>query len=679
MNNRHLIIFSFTAVLLCCLSCKKNFDQPPLASDPGIVANTSIRALKTLHTNGSFEQIRNGVVISGVVVADDRSGNLYKEICIEDSTGGITVKLDRSGLYTDYPVGRKIFIKCDGLWLSDYGHLIQLGMVDKSTPANPQLAGIPATLFNTYLFRGSLGNQVVPRLISLDQLNDSLQSMLIQVQQVQIAAADTAKTYGDTSAAKGNLSLGVTDCAGKKAVIYTSGYATFAGTKAATGSGTLTAIYFVYNSTVEFIVRDTSDLRMTNPRCGSAAATIRSIRTLYTGRDMKLGTYQLGGTVVSDAVNKNVSSGTMVVQDGTAGIFVYPGATVSARMGDSVSLNVSGDSLINYHGSLEIKIPSGGAQPVIVATGRSVVPKSLTVSQLNAAIDSLSGMLVTVAGASVTSGGTYAGSRTLADNTGQIVLYTNAAASFAGTSIPSGPCSWTGYASVFDAVKQLQIRNTSDVSIPSAAPAGNGTGISLDHSPYLINFDNLGSGLPPGVSVKLGSTTTSAGTDGPFAANKALWNASGAGFKNFASAAVLAGSANQGSQDNATNRALGVRQTSSAGYDPGAAFVFQINNTSGKSNFVLDFLLESLDSTAGRTVVWRVDYTAGSNPILFTTVAQNLVTTGSFINIPVNVKFGNVLDDLPGPVWMRIVNLSASTGSGSRPATAIDDVKISWD
>ena len=121
-----------------------------------------------------------------------------------------------------------------------------------------------------------------------------------------------------------------------------------------------------------------------------------------------------------------------------------------------------------------------------------------------------------------------------------------------------------------------------------------------------------------------------------------------------------------------TNRALGVKQTSATGYDPGAAFVFEINNTSGKTNLALNFLLQSLDDGIGRTTTWQVDYAIGDNPTTFipVTTSPSIITTGpTFSSTPVTVNFGNALDNQSGKVWIRIVTLSATTGSGSRAST----------
>ena len=80
------------AIAITFSSCKKNYDNPPGAADPAIVANISIKDLKALHTTAqAYDIVTSDLIISGVVVADDKSGNTYKQLFIEDATGGLQV------------------------------------------------------------------------------------------------------------------------------------------------------------------------------------------------------------------------------------------------------------------------------------------------------------------------------------------------------------------------------------------------------------------------------------------------------------------------------------------------------------------------------------------------------------------------------------------------------------
>jgi gliding motility-associated-like protein len=202
---------------------------------------------------------------------------------------------------------------------------------------------------------------------------------------------------------------------------------------------------------------------------------------------------------------------------------------------------------------------------------------------------------------------------------------------------------------------------------------------TLTTSPYLETFNGIGTGLPTGFTVRTGATATALGTTATFSSTAAPWNSTTGGFRNSASA-VAGAAAVTATQAAASDRAISVRQTGSLG-DPNGAFVFQIDNTTGKSAFKLTFDLQSLDISSSRSTVWTVDYGIGAAPTSFTaaTAAGTLTTGGStFTNNSINVDFGNALDNNNGPIWIRIVTLAASSGSGNRPTTGIDNFNLSF-
>ncbi|MBL7726823.1 MAG: choice-of-anchor J domain-containing protein [Dinghuibacter sp.] len=277
----YIPVAALVSTLLVLNACKKTFDAPPTYTDPNMVANTTIKQLKSMHALGGYEPITTDIVISGVVTVDDKSGNFYKEIYIQDGTSGISVQLDGTNLYTSYPIGRKVFIKCKGLYLSDYGGMIQLGVIDRSVPANPTLAGIPFQQFDSYIVKGSLNNPVVPRAVTRSQLNtnfqDSLLGTLVQLDGYEFSAADTGKTYADTSASKNSINLTIKDCSTNNIIVRTSGFASFAGQHPAGGNGKITALYTIFNSTRQLIVRDLNDIQFTGQRCAMFEDDFNSI------------------------------------------------------------------------------------------------------------------------------------------------------------------------------------------------------------------------------------------------------------------------------------------------------------------------------------------------------------------------------------------------------------------
>lgn len=474
------------AVVSLVASCKKTYDEPPVTGAPDIVANITIKDLKARYTTqGTTVAITDDAVIEGVVNMDDKSGNYYQQISIQDSTGGILLRLAGSNLNTSYPVGRKIYVKAKGLYLGDYGRMIQLGGgVDT---INGGVTLLTQNLQDKHIFKGAVNQPLVARTVSFSQLGTGLQdpyvNTLIRLENVEFSPADLSKNYADNGASGNRFVQGCTAPATNRITLRTSDFANFATLPVAQGNGDILGIYSLFNSTKQLTIRDTTDVRFYGPRCA-------------------------GGTV-------------------------------------------------------------------------------------------------------------------------------------------------------------------------------GGTPITLGTSPYTINFDNIGTGFPTGVSVSSNATATSLGIAGAYTATKGLWNATGAGFKNLASATGLTQAATNADQDNATNRALAVRQTSTVdiGGDPGASFIFLLANTSGKNNLKMDFKLQSLDAASGRTTTWTVEYAIGDTPTSFTTVGAtgSMLTGGNtFSNTPISVSFPAALNSIAQKVWIRIIAKTPTTGGGNRATTAIDDVQFSW-
>lgn len=674
-------------------SCKRDFDQPPSFIDPNITPNTTIKQLKAMHTIGALERITQDITIGGVVVADDKSGNFYKSIAIQDETGGITVRLDGTNLNTTYPVGRKIYIKMKGLYLGDYNRLVQIGGgIDDTDPTRPELAPLASTLFDTYILKGTLNNTVAPKVVSVTQLHDSLQSMLIQLNNMEFITSDTSKTYADV-VTQASRNLNVKGCSGSSVILRSSGFANFAGINVPNGNGTLLAIYTMFGSTKQLIIRDTSDVRFTGTRCGSGPTTVMNIsdvRALFTGTTTSAPDgRRITGVVISNKNTANLNDQNLILQQGNgqSGIVVRFDAPHSFDMGDSIDINISGQEISEFNSTLQVNnVPLGYATRV--GTGKTITPRVATLAQINTNFEAWESTLVQVNNAALSGSGTYSGNVTMNDGSATLILRTSTSATFAGQSYPANAASVVGYLSEFNTTKQLGIRGTTDVV--AGGGTGGSTGLNLTTSPFLLNFDNIASGLPQGVFVKVGATATSLGSADATLYNGSLatgtaWNQFSLGVKNYASATGLTSTSDQAAQDASTNRALGFRQTGTAttGGDPGVAFVFQLANTTGKTNLQLSFLLQSLDATAtGRTTTWTVDYGIGDSPTSFTaltTVPTPLTTAqGTFASTPVTVNFGSALNNVNQKVWIRIVALNATTGSSNRPSSAVDNFQLTW-
>ncbi len=278
-----LISAAVLVAAICTLgACKKSFDQPPGPGEVNLVANTTIEGLKSYHViPGAYDLIGNDVIISGIVVANDESGNFYKQLFIQDETGAMQVLINAYSLYASYPVGRKVYIKCKGLTLSDQNNNMVLG-VKAIVGGLPSVEGIPGPVLSNYLIGSTLNNPVEPITVTVSDLgtsmNDRYINALVKLEDYEFIPGDTANIYSDTSAYKSTQNRYIWQgCSSTlQTVVRTSAYANFAGIPIPDGNGDITAIYTIYKSsptssttTKQLIIRDTSDVQFNNPRCGA--------------------------------------------------------------------------------------------------------------------------------------------------------------------------------------------------------------------------------------------------------------------------------------------------------------------------------------------------------------------------------------------------------------------------
>jgi len=204
--------------------------------------------------------------------------------------------------------------------------------------------------------------------------------------------------------------------------------------------------------------------------------------------------------------------------------------------------------------------------------------------------------------------------------------------------------------------------------------------ITLSGISYIQDFDGLGSGLPVGWSVRTNATVASLGTPTAFNSASTSWGAGTGEFANYASTTSNDGTAFTGAetvatQSAATNRCLGIRQTSTFG-DPGAAFVLQIQDTLGLANFQLNLDFDML-SVQMRSTTWTVDYGLGDSPNNFTAVGA-YSDPATFGATPRSLSFGTALDNQNQTVWVRIVALAPSSGRGSRDTIGLDNFVLTY-
>jgi hypothetical protein len=177
------------------------------------------------------------------------------------------------------------------------------------------------------------------------------------------------------------------------------------------------------------------------------------------------------------------------LQDKDAGIKLYFGGSSSASkfsIGDSLVVDLTGGTMQDYNGALEIALSSSALPAAAIATGKIITPKELTIAEIGQQLPAIEYTLVKVKDATVPAG-TYSGNKTLTDPSGSMTLYTSSSATFAGDALPATKKTFTGYCTLFGSTKELMLRNTNDVTDGDTPPP---TGDTLIISEYVEGSSN---------------------------------------------------------------------------------------------------------------------------------------------------------------------------------------------
>ncbi len=178
MKKTRLFITALCVAAVSAASCEEwdpvftgKYEMPEKVKPVEKTANTTIAELKQMYIDNGNKpvEITGDVMIAGQVISSDRSGNIYRELYIQDETGAIDVKIGKSSLYSDYHLGQWVYVDCNGLMIGSYSGMPQLGVEDET--GEYETAYIDAQyIIDTHIFRGEIGKMPEPQEISENDL-----------------------------------------------------------------------------------------------------------------------------------------------------------------------------------------------------------------------------------------------------------------------------------------------------------------------------------------------------------------------------------------------------------------------------------------------------------------------------------------------------------------------------
>lgn len=275
MKQLKFYLASLLFASLAVTGCDDNWDTPPLEVPKATIeANTSILDLKTKYWDDATNYVDtikanadgSHVIIKGRVVSSDESGNVYKNLVIQDETAAITLSIDANSLYNTYRYGQEIVIDATNMYIGKYAGLQQLGLPDYSDSFGWQVQRMALEFFQQHAQLNGMpepekvdtitgieinqlpGNQDVAGLVQY-------QSQLVRFDNVSFENGGKA-TFAEKEK---TTSQNIVDASGNKLVVRTSGYSDFYNKTLPEGTGSIVGILGYFNGTWQLTLRSYED------------------------------------------------------------------------------------------------------------------------------------------------------------------------------------------------------------------------------------------------------------------------------------------------------------------------------------------------------------------------------------------------------------------------------------
>lgn len=250
-----------TATAATVTSCSEDEEMAPVSIPVSSwKANTTIADLKTAYWQSDDNYYKEvgltasgeHTVISGRVIGNDLTGNIYQTLMIQDATGALNISVAVKDMNVRYKIGEEVVIDCTGLFVGKYSGLFclgkdeiydrtqtpQVGRMDESVwVAHNQLNGLPKP------------SAIVSNEITLEQIKNlkstedlvKWQSQRVRISNVSFEGGGEL-TWGEQGSSSTAVNRYLFDSDGNRITVRNSNMSTFCDQVMPAGHGTVEAI-----------------------------------------------------------------------------------------------------------------------------------------------------------------------------------------------------------------------------------------------------------------------------------------------------------------------------------------------------------------------------------------------------------------------------------------------------
>lgn len=194
----------------------------------------------------TFEFSETNEYMVGYVVSSDEGGNYFEELILQDNienpTIGIKLLIDVNPLFVRYEVGRKVYIKLNGLAVGMTNGVLTIGTLNGN-----EVDKISSAVENEFLLRSAEVATMVPMPLEFGDFADDKTNLLIELQDVQFnrnqATGDNPLSYASEASDEFDGERTLESCASASSVVFsTSTFSDFKSLTLPSGRGSMTAV-----------------------------------------------------------------------------------------------------------------------------------------------------------------------------------------------------------------------------------------------------------------------------------------------------------------------------------------------------------------------------------------------------------------------------------------------------
>ena len=276
MKNLKYIFLALCCSLLTTACMNDNFDEVygnvrgnDQIKETNVVTIEQLKAkyAQVLGQQYGYAQITDNLQLKAYVTGNDREGNFYSQIALEDGTGAMVIAIGENGLFSYLPVGTEILVNLKDLYIGNYGYQTQIGTLYTSNKNELSVSRMSSARWEQHFTYTGKNFKVSPMVFDQSKVKDS-QYLAANAGRLMTLKGVTftdggKKVYANKADIVNNNSVEreLKELNKSNIVVRSSTYADFAAMTLPTGKVDITGIFTRYNNKWQVYIREISDVQ----------------------------------------------------------------------------------------------------------------------------------------------------------------------------------------------------------------------------------------------------------------------------------------------------------------------------------------------------------------------------------------------------------------------------------